>query len=101
MIIIVARSKWKLIYFNRIVYKNMFFLKFFKRKFRRFLFARSSSIPLCFNGKVIQIHKGLEKRILLIKSIHTGYKFGEFAFTRKPFYFVKKEKKNKKNFIKR
>lgn len=96
-----ARSKWKLVYFSRLIYKNIFCLKFSKKSFRRFIFNRNSTIPLSFKNKAIHIHKGLKERFLRIKTIHVGSKFGEFAFTRKPFYFVKKEKKNKINFIKR
>ena len=39
------------------------------------------------------VHKGNMFVKILINKYQIGHKFGEFAFTRKPFSFTKKKKK--------
>jgi ribosomal protein S19 len=94
-----ARSKWKNKFFSLNVWKSITRLKqnlskkvFFKNKF-----YRSSTIPKCFYSNIINIHKGNIWRKFLIGKSFVGYKFGEFAFTKKPFFYPKKDiKKSKK-----
>jgi len=65
--------------------------------------SRSNTILNFFkkpNYLILDLHKGLFYKNYIINKLSFGHKFGEFAFTRKPFYFTKKEKKSK-NLIKR
>lgn len=58
---------------------------------------RSSSIPNCFINAKVYIHKGNKSKKLTVYKNVVGYKFGEFSFTKKPFYYPKKDvKKSKK-----
>lgn len=98
-----GRSRWKLCYFSNAVWRKimLFKLKNFY-KFDKLFYERSSSIPECFQFRLIKIHKGKFCRNLRIHIFNVGYKFGEFAFTRKPFYFpLKKSLKRKKYFFKK
>lgn len=89
-----ARSKWKLNYFSKHIWRKFFFYKFFyKRPKTRFVYSRSSQIPNFFLNKFVRIHKGNFSNFLLIDNYNIGYKFGEFSFTRKPFHFPLKKKK--------
>jgi len=42
------------------------------------------------------VHKGNSSKKLTINRNVVGYKFGEFSFTKKPFYYPKKDPKKKK-----
>lgn len=92
-----ARSRWKLNYFSRSVWRKIVGLKKNKKLRRRNFYDRSSTIPDCFFYCLIRIHKGRKNRKLLIENNVIGKKFGEFSFTRKPFYFPPKKSKKKKN----
>ncbi len=41
------------------------------------------------------VHKGTLSRTLLVNKFNVGMKFGEFAFTRKPFHFPLRKKKGR------
>lgn len=87
-----ARSKWKNKFFSFDLWKKIIFIKqnLFKKVTKKDKHFRSSSIPLCFNLLKIGIHKGnIFKKLYITKHI-VGYKFGEFSFTKKPFYYPKK-----------
>lgn len=60
------------------------------------IFDRSSNIPICFKGLKFLIHKGSSHRIMFINKLVVGMKFGEFAFSRKPFHFPLRKKKGRK-----
>ena len=94
-----ARSRWKLKYFSNSIWRKIVNLKKNKRLRRRVLYDRASSIPDCFFAATVKIHKGKRIRKLLIESYVIGKKFGEFSFTRKPFYFPAKRSKKKKVII--
>lgn len=94
-----ARSRWKLIYFSKSIWRKIFAIKKKKRVRRRITFDRSSSIPKCFGGRVCRIHKGRRGRTLLILYTMFGKKFGEFSFSRKPYHFPSKRSKKKKNIL--
>jgi ribosomal protein S19 len=98
-----ARSKWKLTYFSRSMWRKILLFKkkkLFKKKI--IFYDRSSSIPSCFNYKIIRIHKGKKYRRLLINNYNTSLKLGEFSFTRKPYHFpLKKSNKRKNIFLKK
>jgi ribosomal protein S19 len=94
-----ARAKWKNKFFSFDLWRSITRLKqnFLKKLFRKKKFYRSSSIPKCFLNNYINIHKGkIYKKLLINKNI-IGLKFGEFALSKKPFFFPKKIiKKSKK-----
>lgn len=74
----------------------MFFYRNGKFKYKKSnFFERSSSIPSCFKNRNVRIHKGNSSRRLFINKYVIGKKFGEFAFTRKPFHFPLRKKKGK------
>lgn len=94
-----ARSFWKFKFFSNSVWRKIFFLKknlVFKRFNYKIIFERGSNIPLIFKNSIFKIHKGLGFRNLLITKLNVGAKFGEFGFTRKPFYFPFRKKKSRK-----
>lgn len=93
-----ARSRWKLKYFSNSVWRKIVGLKKNKKIKRRSFYDRSSHIPDCFFACLIRIHKGKKVRKLFIDEKVIGKKFGEFSFTRKPFYFPSKKSK-KKNLL--
>lgn len=90
-----ARSRWKLIYFSKSIWRKIVALKKGKKVKKRITFDRSSSIPDCFNFRGCRIHKGRKGRSLLINFLMIGKKFGEFSFTRKPYHFPSKKSKKK------
>ena len=96
-----SRSRWKMIFFSKCVWRKIYIIKQ-KRKnlnFKRLkytispLFARYSNIPFCFKGFTFNIHKGKSYREFNIDLINVGYKFGDYAFTRKLYYYPFKKKK--------
>ena len=92
-----AKSKWKNSFLSlfslKILYK-IFFLKLKKKK-KKLFFSRDSIVfnKLLFN--TIIIHKGSWSRKIFLKKYHLGKKLGEFAYTRKPFFFPEKKKKKR------
>lgn len=109
-----ARSKWKLSFFSKQVWRSIFFFiyknnniridqeskNYFKDSFfydvdKKFFFNKSSTIPLIFLQKRIKIFKNLNFINLFINRYRVGCKFGEFSFNRKPFFFIPKVKKKK------
>jgi hypothetical protein len=60
--------------------------------------SRSSSIPTFFNNKLIRIYKGHRWNVIKISDWHAGFKFGEFAPTRK---YVKYKSKALKKSLKK
>lgn len=91
-----ARPKWKLKYFSKALIRKLFLIKIFKIKSRKVLLSRSSTIPLSLLGKTWFIHSGLKFNKIKITKFMIGFKFGEFSFTRKSFFFPKKELKKTK-----
>ncbi len=93
-----ARSKWKNRFFTFDVWKNIILVKqnILKKVSKKNKFFRSSSIPNCFTSLRINLHKGnIFKKIFVTKQL-VGYKFGEFSFSRKPFFYPKKDVKKKR-----
>lgn len=61
------------------------------------IYNRSLPISSIYSQFRFLVHKGNAFRKLRFKHFLIGYKFGEFAFTRKPFYFpIKTKKKDKR-----
>ncbi len=93
-----ARSKWKNKFFTFDVWKNIMLIKQnnLKKISKKNKFFRSSSIPNCFMSLRLNIYKGnVFKKIFVTKQL-IGYKFGEFSFSRKPFFYPKKDVKKKR-----
>ncbi len=90
-----ARSKWKNKFFTKSIWNgiiNHYFKKPLK-KTNRIIYSRNSHIPNCFSMYKVFIHKGNINNKLIITNNIVGYKFGEFSFSRKPFFYPKKEPK--------
>ena len=98
-----ARSRWKLCFFSKSIWRKIVLLKkkdFLRRK--KVVFDRSSVIPDCFSFFFLRIHKGKRYRREFVHRYYVGFKFGEFSFTRKPFHFpLKKSLKRKINYYKK
>lgn len=93
-----ARSKWKNQFFTFDVWKNIILVKqnYLKKVSKKNKFFRSSSIPNCFTSLRMNVYKGNTfKKIFVTKQL-VGYKFGEFSFSRKPFFYPKKDIKKKR-----
>lgn len=69
---------------------------FSKKVSKKNKFFRSSSIPNCFVSLRLNLHKGNYFKKLFITKQIVGYKFGEFSFPRKPFFYPKKDVKKKR-----
>lgn len=93
-----ARSKWKFLYFSNSIWKKIFFYKKRRtiKKYYKNIYERSSYIPRCFKLLYIRVHKGANFRKFWSMPYLEGTKFGELAFTRKPYHFPLKKKKAKK-----
>lgn len=110
-----ARAKWKFNFYTRNMWKIMFsvfktahnkniissfFLlnktEFFNNLFKKKKFySRSCNIPSFLSEAELILYKGKHPVVTKILNNCIGYKFGEFAFSRKPFFFTLKEKKKK------
>lgn len=61
----------------------------------KIIFKKSDIILKNFISIKLLIYKGYFYRNININKFIIGYKFGEFAYTRKPFRFLLKSKSNK------
>lgn len=84
-----SRSLWKPILYNK---KNNLLEKNFMYK----IFDRRQQITAEFLNNSVQIYNGIKFFELIITEKMLGYKFGEFAPTRKIPFHKKKKKKNTK-----
>lgn len=97
-----ARSHWKYNYISKSMFKKLIILKLFKYKTKGlklkqfFTINRNSIIPKSFEDSKIGIHNGMNFVYSSITLFMLGRKFGEFSFSKKPFFFPIKEKKKKK-----
>lgn len=97
-LLIMARSRWKLAFFSRHTWSRINHIQSLKKfEVRRMSYDRSSTIPECIPFMVINIHKGKKFRSLFTYKFVSGYKFGEFSFTRKPFHFPMRKSLKRKN----
>lgn len=67
-----------------------------KLEFSKKIYKKSNNIPSFFINKEISIHQGNSYLKKKINKWMVGRKFGEFIFTRKPFFFPLKKSKNNK-----
>jgi len=91
-----TRARWKLNFFSKYVYKNIFYIKLKNTKKKKIVFNKSSNIPFSYINNTILIYKGNIFKKLLITKFLAGMRFGEFIITRKPFYFPDNKKKSGK-----
>ena len=87
-----SRSKWKRNFVCKFLLK-----KCIKSIKNTKIWSRQSSIPAKLVGSCVFIHNGKEFRKVFINKDKVGFKFGEFAFTRK---YNKKIKKGKVSLVK-
>ena len=86
-----ARSKWKLINFNKKILQKLFVESCVRRNSKVITKSRGATIPWFFKKKNVYIYKGLSWTKLCVQQLHIGHKFGEFSLTKKPFYAPSKE----------
>jgi small subunit ribosomal protein S19 len=80
-----SRAKWKGYFFDSSVFSNKKSIKVWSRK---------SSIPFYLLNQYVLVHNGKEFKKIFITREKIGFKFGEFAFTRK---YTSKFKNTKSN----
>jgi ribosomal protein S19 len=56
----------------------------------------STTIPGFFKHKGLRCYKAPNRFLYVHKKYKSGYKLGEFFFTRKPYYYPQKERGKKK-----
>jgi ribosomal protein S19 len=93
-----ARSKWKFYFICRGLQRFLFFKKSRSKvkSLKKKIYSRSTIVPKGLTRNSVLIYKGNEFKQLYVTKRFTNYKFGEFAFTRKPFYYPIKDKNKKK-----
>lgn len=84
------RSVWKGYYISPSLYRKTIL----KKEYVKEIWSRNSTILESFIGKYFFIHNGKDFHKVYITREKVGYKFGDFAQTRK---FNKKAKKNLAN----
>ena len=91
-----ARSKWKFNFYSNPIWRSLFTKKRrFKRTARILVFTRSTNLTLYFRRAFVFIHKGNLAKRIRFRALMAGYKLGEFAFTKKPFFFPFRRKKRR------
>ena len=97
-----ARSRWKVPFFNKQIWNIIFLLKakkilkkklFLKKRLK--LYTRASLIPLALKKFNVRVHKGRLFRSLQCSLLNVSYKFGEFGYTRKLNYYSLGQKKRR------
>lgn len=87
-------------FFSKDVWRNIFQIKTYQHLNKtqntlsdiKYIYSRKSFIPLCFRGTVVSIHKGYVFRKLELNKYFINSKFGEYAYTRKLYYYPLKKK---------
>ncbi len=90
-----ARSNYKQPYYSPAMWRKIFKIKLNTIVRGRLVFDRGSAIPKIFTGSRYFGYNGNVFNKLLIKPEISLKKFGEFAITRKPFFYPKKDKKKR------
>lgn len=90
-----ANINWKLNKVSKSNFKKILILKSTKELSgkNRIIFKKSDFITNAFLNKNVLIYKGCFYRKLYVTKFILNYKFGEFAYTRKPFRYMLKSKK--------
>lgn len=85
-----GRPFWKFKFFSKNVWRSLS-----QKKKKINIYNRGSTIPKKFNSKIIILHQGKFFKRMKILKYFKGLKFGEFGFTKRPFYFPQINKKKK------
>jgi len=94
-----ARSRWKFLFFKTKLWTISLKRKLRKRKsvIKSYkTISKSSCIPKSLLYSYMTVHKGNSTISKRINKFMIGRKFGEFVFTRKPFFYPPKKKKVKR-----
>jgi ribosomal protein S19 len=86
---------WKLNYISKSTFKKLLILKIngeLKGK-NRVIFKKSDFILTNFLNIKLLVYKGCFYRNLYVNRFIINYRFGEFAYSRKPFRYMLKAKK--------
>lgn len=81
-----ARSSWKLNYLPKFIYKQS------DKKKLLTIWTRDAVIPSFLLNRLVKIYTGKEYKTIKITQEKIGFKFGEFANTRKPYIYKGKKK---------
>ncbi len=90
-----ANINWKLNSISKDNFKKLLILKIkgeLKGK-NKIIFKKSDRIIQNFNNLKVLVYKGCFYRKLIVSKFILNCKYGEFAFTRKPFRYMLKSKK--------
>lgn len=90
-----ALINWKLNKISKNTFKKLLILKSVKdlKGKNKIIFKKSDYIVKNFINLNLLIYKGCFYRKLYVSKFILNYKFGEFAYTRKPFRYMLKAKK--------
>lgn len=90
-----ANKLWKLNMASSTLFKKALILKITNKLEGRnkIIFKKSDIITKNFNNTTFLVYKGCFYRKLYVNKFIHSYRFGEFAFTRKPFRYMLKSKK--------
>lgn len=86
---------WKLNFISKNTFKKILILKLnneLKGK-NKVIFKKYDFIINSFLNKKLLVYKGCFYRNLFVNKFMLNYRFGEFAYTRKPFRYMLKSKK--------
>jgi ribosomal protein S19 len=91
------RSNWKLNNVDKSMFKKILLLKVNNKLsgYNRIVFKKSNIVTKYFVNHKLLVYKGCFYRSFIITRFLLGYRFGEFAYTRKPFRYMLKAKKKK------
>ena len=93
-----SRSSKKGVHLSKLYFIKHLQLYYRKRNSRRHISKqnlRKITITTLFRHQYLKVHKGNSSMFLKITKFHCGYKFGEFAYTRKPFHYPNKKKRKR------
>jgi len=81
-----ARSSWKLNYLSKSITKQL------DKKKVLMVWTRDTVIPSFLLNRLVKIYNGKEYKTIKITQEKIGFRFGEFANTRKPYIYKGKKK---------
>jgi len=81
-----SKSTWKLNYLPKTITKQL------KKKKNLNIWTRDAVIPSFLVNRLVKVYNGKEYKTIKITQEKIGFKFGEFAHTRKPYIYKGKKK---------
>lgn len=91
-----AKSCFKGYWYCRHTIKQTYYLISKKIKITSFFLKRSSTIPNCLNNFLAKVESGTLLKKKRMYKLLSGFKVGQMAFTRKPYFYPFKKVKGKK-----